>query len=208
MLKSTCDSLGLIVLTIILAASASAKKAPFVKHMSIKTVCPNQTKNLGRVLSVVSAVDLTLRFTHGRIGVLESHVKKMRKENTRLMIRLNRMDQKLDDITRMIRKVMSEGRGKPKFKSITICEGKTANLTCKDGQKIRIKQANYGRQNKQVCNTGPILTTNCKAGKSLGIVQKACHGKARCVLSANNSVFGDPCIGTYKYLAVQYSCQK
>ncbi|XP_068741663.1 L-rhamnose-binding lectin CSL1-like [Montipora capricornis] len=98
------------------------------------------------------------------------------------------------------------GSDKPKF--IIICEGKTAHLTCTDGQNIRIEQANYGRQDKQICNTGPILTTNCKAGKSLGIVQKACLGKARCVLNANNSVFGDPCYGTYKYLAVQYSCQK
>ena len=79
------------MLTILLSASASAKKAPFVKHMSIKTVCANQTKNLCRVLSVVSAVDLTLRFTHGRIGVLESHVKKLRKgkSKTRSLVCIN-----------------------------------------------------------------------------------------------------------------------
>ena len=79
------------MLTILLSASASVKKAPFVKHMSIKTVCANQTKNLGRVLSVVSAVDLTLRFTHGRIGVLESHVKKLRKgkSKTRSLVCIN-----------------------------------------------------------------------------------------------------------------------
>ena len=104
--------------------------------------------------------------------------------------------------------IFAPGSVKPKFMSITICEGKTANLTCRDGHKITIKQANYGRQDEQICNTGPIFTIDCKAAKSLGIVQKACLGKARCVLSANNSVFGNPCYGTYKYLAVQYSCQK
>ena len=33
-------------------------------------------------------------------------------ENTRLMIRLNRMDRKLDDITGMIQKIMSKGKRK------------------------------------------------------------------------------------------------
>ena len=76
------------MLTILLSASASAKRTQngtFMKHMSIKTVCPNQTKNLGRVLSVVSAIDLTLRFTHRRIGVLESHVKKLRQSESKIL---------------------------------------------------------------------------------------------------------------------------
>lgn len=34
-----------------------------------------------------------------------------------------------------------------------------------------------------------------------------CSGKNNCSLSATSSVFGDPCIGTYKYLEVDYTCQ-
>ena len=93
-----------------------------------------------------------------------------------------------------------------KSKSVTICEGKKATLTCKKGRKISIVKANYGRLNKRTCNKGPIRSTNCKAAKSVALVRNTCHGKARCVLSASNSVFGDPCGGTYKYLAVKYKC--
>lgn len=33
-----------------------------------------------------------------------------------------------------------------------------------------------------------------------------CNGKNSCTISASNSVFGDPCFGTYKYLEVSYVC--
>lgn len=34
----------------------------------------------------------------------------------------------------------------------------------------------------------------------------SCGGKRTCSFQANNSLFGDPCIGTFKYLTVSYSC--
>lgn len=102
---------------------------------------------------------------------------------------------------------------KPRIKphnlsSFTICEGRAAKLTCKAGRKMKIVQARYGRSNKRTCKGGPIRTTKCKATKSLAIVRKYCQRKASCVLRANNSVFGDPCFGTYKYLKVKYRCSK
>ena len=45
----------------------------------LKTVCPSQQKNLSQVLSIVSSVDLTLRFTHSRISSLESAAKRLKK---------------------------------------------------------------------------------------------------------------------------------
>ena len=45
----------------------------------LKTVCPSQQKNLSQVLSIVSSVDLTLRFTHSRINSLESAAKRLKK---------------------------------------------------------------------------------------------------------------------------------
>ncbi|KAK1786962.1 hypothetical protein P4O66_017339, partial [Electrophorus voltai] len=33
-----------------------------------------------------------------------------------------------------------------------------------------------------------------------------CEGKSSCVVPATNSVFSDPCFGTYKYLTINYSC--
>lgn len=70
MLKATCTVLALLLLAIQLPELSSAKKA----RNGIKA-----KKNLGRVLSIVSAVDLTLRFTHGRIGVIESSVKHLKR---------------------------------------------------------------------------------------------------------------------------------
>ena len=45
----------------------------------LKTVCPSQQTNLSQVLSIVSSVDLTLRFTHSRISSLESAAKRLKK---------------------------------------------------------------------------------------------------------------------------------
>ena len=45
----------------------------------LRTVCPSQNKNLSQVLSIVSSVDLTLRFTHSRISSLESAAKRLKK---------------------------------------------------------------------------------------------------------------------------------
>lgn len=33
-----------------------------------------------------------------------------------------------------------------------------------------------------------------------------CEGKNRCSILASNSVFSDPCLGTFKYLYISYSC--
>lgn len=209
MLKATCVVLALFLLAIQVPQVSSAKKAK--NGIKFKTVRLNSKKNLGRVLSIVSAVDLTLRFTHGRIGVIESSVKHLKRVNKNMMNRLKKMDKKVDNIMRIMRKVLKGD--KPSIKpgnlsSITICESKAAKVACKAGQKMKIVQARYGRSNKRTCKGGPIRTTKCKATKSLAIVRKYCHEKASCVLRANNSVFGDPCVGTYKYLTVKYRCSK
>merc|ERR1712159_41250 len=45
-----------------------------------------------------------------------------------------------------------------------------------------------------------------KAASSMGVVSKACDGKAKCQVAVTNGVFGDPCGGTYKYLTVSFTC--
>lgn len=35
----------------------------------------------------------------------------------------------------------------------------------------------------------------------------SCNGKNSCTIKASNSVFGDPCIRTYKYLELAYNCE-
>ena len=77
MLKATCVVLALFLLATQLPQVAIAKKAK--NGTKFKTVRLNSKQNLGRVLSIVSAVDMTLRFTHGRIGVIESQVKHLKR---------------------------------------------------------------------------------------------------------------------------------
>ncbi|XP_023851558.1 L-rhamnose-binding lectin CSL3 isoform X3 [Salvelinus sp. IW2-2015] len=92
--------------------------------------------------------------------------------------------------------------------SIT-CEGSDALLQC-DGGKIQIKRANYGRRKHDVCSIGrpdnQLSNTNCLSQSTISKMAERCGGKSECVVPASNFVFGDPCVGTYKYLDIKYSC--
>ncbi|MGI4401095.1 hypothetical protein ACR2V8_26930, partial [Klebsiella pneumoniae] len=35
-----------------------------------------------------------------------------------------------------------------------------------------------------------------------------CNYRGFCTVRASNSVFGDPCVGTFKYLDVSYYCRR
>ncbi|XP_078356759.1 L-rhamnose-binding lectin CSL3-like [Oculina patagonica] len=91
-------------------------------------------------------------------------------------------------------------------KSIVICEHRRATLSCPGGKKVNVLTASYGRHDRSTCPHSSIRTTNCHAGNSLTIAKARCTNKTRCSLFASNSVFGDPCRGTYKYLKVEYQC--
>ncbi|XP_045079661.1 L-rhamnose-binding lectin CSL3-like isoform X3 [Coregonus clupeaformis] len=93
-------------------------------------------------------------------------------------------------------------------RSIT-CEGSDALLQCDRG-KIHIERANYGRRQRKVCSIGrpanQLTNTNCLSQSTTSKMAARCDGKSQCVVPASNSVFGDPCVGTYKYLDTKYSC--
>ncbi|KAK3093006.1 hypothetical protein FSP39_009936 [Pinctada imbricata] len=91
---------------------------------------------------------------------------------------------------------------------MVICEHKSNTISCPAGHLIKIASANYGRTSKGTCRSSSNRDTNCKASKSLSIVKSFCDGNNACSLEATNSVFGDPCVGTYKYLTVVYNCYK
>ena len=95
-----------------------------------------------------------------------------------------------------------------KIGKATTCEGQSLTLRCGRGRVIRVVYAIYGRRNRRVCaKNKPIKTTKCRAKNSKKIAVKTCDGKRTCQLKANNGVFGDPCIGTFKYLTVIYGCR-
>jgi hypothetical protein len=87
------------------------------------------------------------------------------------------------------------------------CEGETVSIACDGDNVINILDAVYGRQHgPDVCPHAATADQNCHAVESVNIVNAACRGQSSCTVAATNSVFGDPCGGTYKYLTVDYEC--
>jgi hypothetical protein len=83
-------------------------------------------------------------------------------------------------------------------------EGSTASLSCPSGQLIRsISFASYGTP---AGNCPSFQRGSCHASNSQSRVESACLNKQTCSVGANNSVFGDPCSGTPKKLAITYTC--
>ena len=57
------------------------------------------------------------------------------------------------------------------------------------------------------CPSSHIRTTNCKAINATNKMKEKCDGKQSCTIAAINSVFGDPCVGTFKYMEINYDCR-
>jgi len=94
------------------------------------------------------------------------------------------------------------------YNRVVLCERSSRSIKCPKGLLINIKSASYGRQDRNTCPSSSIKTTSCSARRSSPKVKARCQYKNSCWLQASNSVFGDPCKGTYKYLSVSYSCKK
>ncbi|XP_078616247.1 L-rhamnose-binding lectin ELEL-1-like [Branchiostoma floridae x Branchiostoma japonicum] len=83
------------------------------------------------------------------------------------------------------------------------------SIQCPCELQINIVSALYGRESPVHCppphrpHPGSI---NCRSPNSLARVRHSCQGKTNCSVEASNSVFGDPCHGTSKYLEVEYNC--
>ncbi|XP_062569223.1 L-rhamnose-binding lectin CSL3-like [Saccostrea cucullata] len=87
------------------------------------------------------------------------------------------------------------------------CEGQTLSLSCPRGQSINITYANYGRTNPYVCFAGNSQNLPCLSNTAYREVRRTCQGQNQCFISASDSIFGDPCPDTYKYLDVDYECE-
>ncbi|XP_073982838.1 L-rhamnose-binding lectin CSL3-like isoform X2 [Rhodnius prolixus] len=88
------------------------------------------------------------------------------------------------------------------------CENDSVYLSCPKGYAIDVLTALYGKKDRRVCHYPRNKYSNCAAGNASTIVKFKCNGKQNCIIEASNSVFGDPCRGTVKYLEVTYKCQK
>eukprot|EP00300_Choanocystis_sp_HF-7_P015934 c19233_g1_i2.p1 GENE.c19233_g1_i2~~c19233_g1_i2.p1 ORF type:complete len:585 (+),score=127.87 c19233_g1_i2:33-1787(+) len=94
------------------------------------------------------------------------------------------------------------------YRSLVIaCENDVVNIDCVDDE-ILILSAAYGRSDAETCALPDLVgETNCAAENTFAIVDSTCSGHSYCSVGAQNEVFGDPCVGTYKYLRVEYSCR-
>ncbi|XP_039979269.1 L-rhamnose-binding lectin SML-like [Xiphias gladius] len=91
---------------------------------------------------------------------------------------------------------------------VVTCEHSVAHLYCDDGQVIFVYGADYGRRDQTTCSyRRPVSQTeNVYCSDPTSKVANSCNGKNSCTIRVSNSVFGDPCVGTHKYLEVAYVC--
>ncbi len=97
-----------------------------------------------------------------------------------------------------------------KIPSHAVCEHSHLTISCPENYKIKITYANYGRliPSSVFCpySSSHDDRRDCISSNSKSIVQGQCDGRGTCTVAASNSVFGDPCVNTYKYLEIEYDC--
>ncbi|XP_061666350.1 L-rhamnose-binding lectin CSL1-like [Syngnathoides biaculeatus] len=93
--------------------------------------------------------------------------------------------------------------------TVVACEASVAHLYCDMGHVIFVYGADYGRRDRTTCayRRSPQEIDNVGCLHPTDIVSKRCNGQTSCMITASNDLFGDPCVGTYKYLEVTYTCQ-
>eukprot|EP00041_Stephanoeca_diplocostata_P026218 m.701245 g.701245 ORF g.701245 m.701245 type:complete len:1133 (+) comp22912_c0_seq3:114-3512(+) len=85
--------------------------------------------------------------------------------------------------------------------------GRAIVLTCgRQGGIIASVWAAFGTPSGN-CSTGFHCNVSCDAPTATAIVSKLCLGKAQCTLEPETQVFGDPCVGIVKALAVNVTCR-
>jgi len=79
-------------------------------------------------------------------------------------------------------------------------------IECSRDHVIDIESAFYGRLSKDHCGYHEHYNLNCRATTSGQRIRNACNGVNKCTLFPDDSVYGNPCGVTWKYIQVQYSC--
>jgi hypothetical protein len=89
---------------------------------------------------------------------------------------------------------------------VEAAENKDASLSCPSGTQIKsIDFASYGLPTGS-CESG-FQVGACHASSSQAKVEAACLEQSACTIKASNAIFGDPCPGKAKRLAIVYTCE-
>ena len=86
----------------------------------------------------------------------------------------------------------------------SVPENTNATLSCPTGVIQSITFASFGTPTGSC--PGPFATSSCNANDTLSVVSALCVGKSSCSVFASDTVFGDPCYGTPKSLAIAATC--
>ena len=95
-------------------------------------------------------------------------------------------------------------------KRVVHCEGDSElTIACRNGQTIDVFAASYGMRELQTCqhNYQNTADVGCVNAQSTRIIKTTCQGKQKCVIMPTKDVYGDPCVGTSKYLEIYYRCR-
>jgi len=91
--------------------------------------------------------------------------------------------------------------------SRVICEGSSLNVSCPSPRTVQITNASFGRNDNSTCCPKAINCLNINCFKNVtNIVSSFCNSNFSCSIPANTKTFSDPCMGTYKYLKVDFNC--
>lgn len=86
-------------------------------------------------------------------------------------------------------------------------EHANASINCMSGVIEAITFASFGTP-FGTCAEGFVANPSCDASTTLAIVEGLCLGQASCSVYASDTVFGDPCYGIVKSLAIQGVCSQ
>ena len=102
---------------------------------------------------------------------------------------------------------------------VRACELDYFDLYCPAGQVIKIVSATYGRDSFKLCTHGHeawsietiyddrLCASNYTNARWLQHMSNRCNNRRGCTAVATNTVAGDPCSGTLKYVEVVYNCE-
>lgn len=79
--------------------------------------------------------------------------------------------------------------------------GTSLTFSCQGGAFTRVAFASFGTPTGSACPYA--IDRTCHSNRSAAVVAARCVGRSACSIPATDALFGDPCPGRHKYLAVQ-----